>query len=61
MLIEKQLFTAIKPSLERDLGDWSGSKEQNSVSDLKVATTVKNSFRYYEKTLAGSDSSFFNF
>ena len=47
--IEQSIFRNIVKEVEQELGeDWGGSKEQNQVGDLKVAQSVKRSFKTYE-------------
>ena len=60
--IEEKMFTElVKKEVEEELGDWSGSKEQNDLADNKISMNIKSSFRVYEKTKASHEKSFFKF
>ena len=59
--IEKSIFENIKIDVENETGHpWTGTKEENSNADLKVAQSLYTSFKNYER---GSKyyGSFFNF
>ena len=60
MAIEKRIFDHVKPDVEEQTGEWSGSKLQNSIADLEVATSIFKSLKSYEdgKKRVGT---FFNF
>ena len=58
--IEEQMFSKVKPSIEKELGEWKGKKLQNQLADLKISVCVKTSFKKYEeKKLKGK--SYFKF
>lgn len=60
--IEEEIFLNIKAEVEKELGrEWEGDKEQNSLADMKVAQSVKKSFRNYERTRKGTDIQYFKF
>ena len=60
--IEEEIFLNIKADVEKELGrDWVGDKEQNSLADMKVAQSVKKSFRNYERSRKGTDIQYFKF
>jgi hypothetical protein len=60
--IEEMSFAQIfKDEVEAELGSWTGSDEQNCLADYKIAGSVKNSFRNYEKTKKGYEQSYFKF
>ena len=60
--IEKSIFNNIQKSVEESTNNvWIGSKEQNSLADLKIATSIKNSFRQYETSKAKKEKSYFKF
>ena len=60
--IEEMSFAQIfKYEVEAELGSWTGSDEQNRLADYKIAGSVKNSFRNYEKTKKGYEQSYFKF
>ena len=60
--IENEMFQHIKPKVEADLNQkWSGSKVQNSLADLKIADSIKSSFKSYEKQGVRPDGHFFEF
>ena len=60
--IEEGIFRdLVKIEVEAELGDWSGSKEQNQMADLKIAKNVKSSFCEYEKNRNSYDENYFKF
>ena len=60
--IEEQMFTeVVKKEVEEELGDWSGSKDQNDLADNKISMNVKSSFRVYEKIRAKHEKCYFKF
>ena len=58
--IENRIFCNIKHEIQEETGEWTGSQYQNSLADLKVASSIYKSFQSYEngKKRVGS---FFNF
>ena len=61
-LMEEKLFVEeVKDEVEKKLGSWIGSKKQNCLADLKVAVTVKNALKAYEKNKKDHEKSFFVF
>ena len=61
-LIEERLFVEeVEDEVEKKLGSWIGSKKQNCLADLKVAVTVKNALKAYEKNKKDHEKSFFVF
>ena len=60
--IEEGIFTNVKEEVEKELGEWSGCKEQNCLADHKISAAVKSSFRNYEENAkSGNQKSFFKF
>lgn len=60
--IEEDMFRdLVKHEVEAELGDWSGSKQQNQMADLKIAKNVKSSFCEYEKNRHSYDDNYFKF
>ena len=57
--IEKDIFLNIKQEVE-DLFEqkWSGSAQENNMADFKIALSIKQSFRSYEKDTAKSKTYF---
>ena len=47
--------------MEAELGPWTGSAEQNRLADYKIAGSVKNSFKNYEKNKKEYEQSYFKF
>ena len=48
---EEMSFAQIfKDEVEAELGSWTGSDQQNRLADYKIAGSVKNPFKNYEKT-----------
>ena len=61
-LMEERLFVEeVKHEVEKKLGSWIGSRKQNCFADLKVAVTVKNALKAYEKNKKDHEKSFFIF
>ena len=59
--IESEMFHHIKPMIEKELSEeWTGTKHQNQIGDLKVAEAMRSSFRSYERQGA-NDGHFFEF
>ena len=59
--IEKDIFLNIKQEIEQFYNQtWSGSDQENFDADFKVATSIKHSFKIYEKD-PQKQKSFFNF
>ena len=58
--IERRIFENIKEEVEEETGEWLGTKGQNSLADIKVATSIFRSLKAYEdgRKRVGS---FFNF
>ena len=62
LTIEKDIFLNVKSEVEEVFGkEWSGTKEENSNADFKIAQSIKQSFRSYEKTSAKNKTSYFKF
>ena len=60
--IEEHSFANIvKDEVEEELGPWTGSKEQNALADYKIASSIKTSFKSYEKNRKSFEESFFKF
>ena len=60
--IEEKSFAHIfKKEVEAELGPWTGSAEQNRLADYKIAGSVKNSFKNYEKNKKEYEQSYFKF
>ena len=58
---EREIFKGIKPDVENMFGhSWTGSKEENSEADYRVAMCIKASFKMYESGKK-VDGSFFKF
>ena len=47
--IESTIFNSLKQELENETGPWEGSREQNRLADMKIATCIYNSFKSYER------------
>ena len=48
--IEMEIFKNVVKDVEKESGfDWSGTLEENISADIKVATSLRNSFYNYEK------------
>ena len=43
------MFTQIQKELDENNQKWTGTKEENSQADLKIALNVKAAFKMYEK------------
>ena len=59
--LEENVFIGVKKDLEAELGDWDGSSIMNKKSDMKVASTIRNSFLSYEKNRLTREKSYFTF
>ena len=60
--MEHNMFRDIvKLHVEAELGDWSGSKEQNQLADITIVKNVKSAFYEYEKNKKSYEKSFFVF
>ena len=58
--VESIIFKSIKPEIEVESGPWEGSRKQNRLGDMKVATIIFNSFKSYERGMRYKGE-FFNF
>lgn len=56
--IEEEISENVR---KQDIGEWTGSAEQNSLCDFKVSKSVKSSFQYYEKSKTVKEVSYFKF
>ena len=60
--IESEIFEAIKEEIANDYGgSWTGCNIQNRAADAKVASSIKSSFRAYEKQGLKPYGHFFKF
>ena len=60
--IEEDLFMRfVKGDVETESGPWIGSSDQNKLSNMKVATMIRNSFKYYESSRQSPQEKVFNF
>ena len=60
--IEEKMFTdLVKKEVEKEVGEWRGSKQENNLADFKIVMNVKSSFRTYEKTKQSFEKVFFKF
>lgn len=58
--IETLIFNSVKEEIESDTGVWEGSRRQNRLADIKVATNIYNSFKSYSRGMQYYGE-FFNF
>ena len=58
--IEVRLFNNIKTEIQDESGSWEGTRHENFVADLKIAESIYNSFRAYERGMK-RHGSFFDF
>ena len=49
LTIENELFQNVKKEVEDETGPWEGSRKQNRLADVKIATRVYNSFKSYSR------------
>ena len=47
--IESEIFNHVKKEVVDETGEWEGSRKQNRLADIKVATRIYNSFRAYSR------------
>ena len=60
--IEEKMFTdLVKKEVEKEVGEWRVSKQENNLADFKIVMNVKSSFRTYEKTKQSFEKIFFKF
>lgn len=60
--IEERIFKdQVRGEVVKELGAWTGSKEQNQLGDFKTAMCIKSSFKVYEKSRDKFQKSYFNF
>lgn len=60
--IEERVFKEfIRKEVEKELGVWNGSREQNKLGDWKTALCIKSSFKVYEKSKDKYQKSYFKF
>ena len=60
--IEEDLFMRfVKGDVETESGPWLGSSDQNKLSNMKVASMIRNSFKYYESSRQSPQEKVFNF
>ena len=48
LTIEFAIFQNIKKEVEKETGNWCGSRLQNDKADMKVASSIYASFKNYE-------------
>ena len=58
--IEKKIFEHVQKEMEEENGSWCGTRKENSIADMKIATHIYNCLRSYERGLK-RQGSFFNF
>ena len=51
----------IRREVEDETGSWSGSIDQNQLADMKIASSVRNSLKAYEKNRKNFEESYFKF
>ena len=60
--IEEDLFLRfVKGDVENESGPWIGSSDQNKLSNMKVASMIRTSFKYYESVRQSPQEKVFNF
>ena len=47
--LEADLFQNVKKEVEAETGPWEGSRRQNRLADVKIATRIYNSFKSYSR------------
>ena len=55
--IEEDLFRKTIVYVVNVTGPWIGSSDQNKISDLKMSTLVRNSFKSYVKSIPTGEKS----
>ena len=59
---EEELFKSlVKEEVEKEMGPWTGTEQQNKCADMKIAYIVKSLFRNYEKNRKSYEDSYFKF
>ena len=58
---EKSFLEFAKEEVENETGQWVGSKVQNRLADNKISSSIKQSFKNYEKTRGSETTSYFKF
>ena len=59
--IEETTFRVVKPDVEKSLGDWVGTLDQNKKADCLITSSLYNSLKTYERNRKNHDESFFVF
>ena len=60
--LEEKVFIGVKKDIEAELGEsWDGSSIMNKKSDVKIISTIRNSFLNYEKNRLNREKSYFKF
>ena len=59
--IEETTFRVVKPDVEKNLGDWVGTLDQNKKADCLITSSLYNSLKTYERNRKNHDESFFVF
>lgn len=60
-LEENSFRNLVKAEVEQILGPWSGSQEQNKCADVKIAMSIRSSFKAYENNKKNFEKSYFKF
>ena len=50
-----------KEEVEKELGTWIGSDEQNRLADFKISASFKTAFKNYERNKKTYEKSYFKF
>ena len=59
--IEERIFKNVVEEVIKKKGKWYGSAEQNSFCDLRIASTLRSSFKNYESRRKEYEKSYFKF
>lgn len=60
--IEMDIFyDVVKQEVQQIHGSWKGSREENQMADMLIASLVKNSFKNYELNKKSYEPEYFRF